>query len=320
MAVNALKELRELIHSCLADGIPGRHRINSIKTRLADIHQKARDKRLKSKYIRHIDEIQQLLALVDETFREIRDYGLEKRPEIIRFLSVYLSVLDAFNEAAAVSFPESGAAAARAGKLIADGRKLLSSFRTDHLSRTDDLPGGMTLLTLYSRFETWLSETKKLSGNFCIIPKDGDLGGRNAPALPVDKMDEDFNELIKEAAILKKDFLAFPQSPWYRYSPRHKGYAFWKQKVLRLIKYSSGEQSFYYINLAEIEKNYSESMPSTVFSAFLDTLNKARYAPRVVSPLVYGPGALPPPPTLQQSSQPHCRRSSSHLNNQLNPL
>ncbi|MDD5210657.1 MAG: hypothetical protein PHV36_14810 [Elusimicrobiales bacterium] len=326
MAVKALKELRELIHCCLTDGIPGKHKVNKTKTRLADIHQEARDKCLKSKYVRHIDDIQQLLALVDETFREIRDYDLEKSPEIIRFLSIYLSVLDAFNETTTVSFPASSAAAAHAGKLITDGRKLLRSFRTDHLSRTDNLPGGMTLLTLYSRFETWLSETKKLSGNFCIIPKDGDMGGRNAPAFPVDKMDEDFNELIKEAALLKKDFLAFPQSPWYRYSPRHKGYAFWKQKVLRLIKYSFGEQSFYYINLAEVEKNYSESMPSTVFSTFIDTLNKARYAPRVVSPVVYGAGAVPPPPppppppTFQQSPQPPCRRSNSPLNKSLNPL
>ena len=215
MAVKALKELRELIHCCLTDGIPGKHKVNKTKTRLADIHQEARDKRLKSKYVRHIDDIQQLLALVDETFREIRDYDLEKSPEIIRFLSIYLSVLDAFNETTTVSFPASSAAAAHAGKLITDGRKLLNSFRMDHLSRMDNLPGGMTLLTLYSRFETWLSETKKLSGNFCIIPKDGDMGGRNAPAFPVDKMDEDFKELIEEAAVLKKDFLAFPQSPWY---------------------------------------------------------------------------------------------------------
>ncbi|PJB27244.1 hypothetical protein CO111_06295 [Candidatus Desantisbacteria bacterium CG_4_9_14_3_um_filter_50_7] len=293
-AAKALKELRELIHCCLTDGIPGRHKINKIKTRLADIQQKARDKGCRSKHVQLIHDIQRLLELVETTFREIRDYNLEKDREIIHFFALYLSLLDTLGEAITGSLSKSGAAAARAGKLIAEGRKSLRSFRTDNLSRPDNLPGGMTLLTLYGHFETWLSETGKLAGNFCIIPKDGGLGSGNTPVLPVDKMDEDFNELIEEAAALKKDFNRCHYS-WYRYSPRHPGYTFWKQNVLRFIKHSFGEQSLQYTNLVETEKNYSDSLPSSVFSAFMKTLEKARHAPRQVSPVVYGACAVPPP-------------------------
>ncbi len=294
-AAEALKELRGLIFCCLTDGIPGRHKINKIKTRLADIQQKARDKGCRSKHVQLIHDIQRLLELVETTFREIRDYNLEKDREIIRFFTMYLSLLDTLVEAATGSFQKSGEAAARAGKLIAEGRKLLKSFRTDNLSRPDNLPGGMTLLTLYGHFEKWLSEAGKLAKNFCIIPEDGGLGSGNTPVLPVDKMDEDLNELIEEAAALKKDFNRCRYS-WYRYSPRHPGYAFWKQNVLRFIKHSFGEQSPRYANLVEIEKNYSNSMPSSVFSAFLKALEKARYAPRKASPVVYSACAVPPPP------------------------
>jgi hypothetical protein len=287
-AAKALKELRGLVFCCLTDGVPGRHKINKSKTRLADIQQKARDKGCRSKHVQLIHDIQRLLELVETTFREIRDYNLEKDREVIRFFTMYLSLLDTLDEAATGSFQKSGEAAARAGKLIAEGRKSLRTFRMDNLSCPDNLPGGMTLLTLYGHFETWLSEAGKLAGNFCIIPKDGGLGSGNTPVSPVDKMEEDFNELIEEAAALKKDFNRCHYS-WYRYSPHHPDYAFWKQNVLRVIKHTFGEQSLQYTNLVETEKNYSDSMPSSVFSAFMKTLEKARHAPRKASFIVYEP-------------------------------
>lgn len=304
-AAKALKELRSLIHYCLADGVPGRHKINKTKTRLADIHQKARDKHLGSTHIRLINDIQQLLALVEDTFKELRDHDPEIPQEIIRFLAIYLSLLDALGEAAAKSLLRSGEAASGAGRLITDGRKLLRSSRAAILSGTDNPTGSMALLTLYSHFETWLSTTGKFSRNFYIIPEDSGMGGRSALVSPKDKMDEDFDEdfkeLIEEAAALKKEFLAAAHYSWYRYSPHHPGYTLWKQNVLALIKHSAGEQSLYYTNLVETEKAYSKSMPASVFSAFLNTLNKARHAPRTVSPVVYNTSLVPPPPPRSNS-------------------
>lgn len=163
--VKALKELRGLIHYCVTDEIPGRNRISKAKSRVSDIHQKARDKYPRSRYTRLIYDIQQLLALFEGAFLEIRDYNLERTPEMIRFFAVYLSILDTLSEAVTGSFLKSCKTAALAGMLIADGRKLLRSFRADCLSRPDNLSGGMTLLTLYGRFETGLSEADKLSKN-----------------------------------------------------------------------------------------------------------------------------------------------------------
>ena len=148
LAAKALKELRKLIYCCLADGIPGRHKINTIKTQLADIHQKARDKHLRSTHIRLIDDIQQLLAMVEETFLEIRDYNLEKSQGVIRFFTIYLSLLDTLGEGAAGSSLKSEEAAVCVDKLIVDGRKLLKSSRAEILSKTENSSGNMALLTL----------------------------------------------------------------------------------------------------------------------------------------------------------------------------
>jgi len=167
--VKALKELRGLVHYCVTDEIPGRNRVSKSKSRVSDIYQKARDKYSRSRHTRLIHDIQQLLVLLEVAFLEIRDYNLVRTREMIRFFAVYLSILDALREAVANSFSKSGEAAARAGKLIADGRKLLRSLRADTLSRTDNLSDRMTLLTLYSRFETSLSEAEKLSRNITSV-------------------------------------------------------------------------------------------------------------------------------------------------------
>ena len=165
----ALKELRGLIHYCVTDEIPGRNRISKAKSRVTDIHQKARDKYPRSRHTRLIHDIQRLLGLLEVAFLEIRDYNLVRTREMIRFFAVYLSIMDALSEAVTNSFSKSGEAAARACKLVADGRKLLRSFRADCLSRTDNLSGSMTLLTLYGHFEACLSETDKLSRNITTV-------------------------------------------------------------------------------------------------------------------------------------------------------
>ena len=106
-------------------------------------------------------------------------------------------------------------------------------------------------------------------------------------------MDEELNGLIEEAAALKKTFQARVHRG-HEYSPRHLLYLCWKKNVLKFIKYSFGEQSLQYTNLIEIERNCSDSAPSSVFSAFLDTLNKARYAPGKGSHAAYSAGAVYP--------------------------
>lgn len=161
----ALKELRELIHCCLKDEIPGRHRINKTRTRLADIHQKAQKNYCRSTHVRLIDEIQQLLVPVDTAFREIRNYDLGKNKEIFYFFAVYLALLDTLGEAITSSSLKSGEAVTHAGTLIVDGRKLLISYRADIFSRTENMSSNMALITLYTHFETWLSGAKQLSEN-----------------------------------------------------------------------------------------------------------------------------------------------------------
>lgn len=163
--VKALKELRGLIRYGVTVEIPGRNRISKAKSRVSDIHQKALDRYPRSRHTRLIRDIQHLLALLEVAFLEIRDYNFERTREMIRFFAVYLSILDALGEAVACSFPKSCKAAALSGMLIADGRKLLRSFRADCLSRPDNSSGNMTLLTIYSHFETCLSEADKLSKN-----------------------------------------------------------------------------------------------------------------------------------------------------------
>lgn len=163
--VKALKELRGLIHYCVTDEIPGRNRLSKVKSRVSDIYQKARDKYSRSRRTRLIHDIQQLLALFEGAFLEIRDHNLERTREMIGFFAVYLSILDALGKAVTGSSLKSCKAVTLARMHIADGRKLLRSFRADCLSRPDNSSGSMTLLTLYSRFETCLSEADKLSRN-----------------------------------------------------------------------------------------------------------------------------------------------------------
>ena len=155
----ALKEIRGLIHCYLTGGMPDRHRIKKAKTRLADILQNARDKHLRPAHIRLIVDTQQVLLLVEDSFREIRDYNLEHTQEITKFFTVYIAILDAFRKT--IAFPVSGTTTASPGSLITAGRELVRSFRLDILSRNDNFPDRMALLTLYSHLETVLSESNQ---------------------------------------------------------------------------------------------------------------------------------------------------------------
>ncbi|MCX5786474.1 MAG: hypothetical protein NTX59_12390 [Elusimicrobia bacterium] len=171
-AAVALKELRKLVY-CLAQKTPDRRRINRAKTRLQDILQKAGNGRSSSNGIRLIRDIEQILSLVEKGFSEIRDYKLAGNPEIVWFFALYLSLLDALGEAFTGHSFGQGEAAARAGKLIAAGRKQLGLFRAGRLSAADDFLGNLKLATLYSDFDKWLYEAEKLSENI--------ISARNKP-------------------------------------------------------------------------------------------------------------------------------------------
>lgn len=111
-----------------------------------------------------------------------------------------------------------------------------------------------------------------------------------------DKMNDYIDQLIKEAEELKKDLSTGVKYGRYRYHSNPLGFALWKRHVLEVLR-SFGESNPYYTDLIAVEKDFSASMPRTVFSFFLDTLNKARQFP---------PGGLswPIPPVSHTSPAP----------------
>lgn len=95
-------------------------------------------------------------------------------------------------------------------------------------------------------------------------------------------MKEHIDRLIQDAEVLRKDFLTGWRYSWYRYSPRHAGYARWKQRVLQVVS-SLGEYNPYYSELLAIEKECSATRPQTVFAAFLQTLKQVPNVPEGLS-------------------------------------
>ncbi len=89
------------------------------------------------------------------------------------------------------------------------------------------------------------------------------------------KNNANINGLLQEAEVLRKDFQSEGYYAWYRYSKRHTAeYASWKKGVLSLLARVRGEESRPYADLVGTEKNYSETMPCSVFLAFLNTLEE----------------------------------------------
>lgn len=85
-------------------------------------------------------------------------------------------------------------------------------------------------------------------------------------------MNDYIDQLIKDGEKLRKDLCR------YRHTPNPLGFALWKQHVLLVLR-SFGEANPYYNDLVAVEKDFSTSMPRTVFFIFLDMLKKARQFP-----------------------------------------
>jgi len=158
----ALKELRDLVY-CLAQETPDPHRINRAKKRLQDMLLKTGNGNSQLKPSRLIRDIEQILALVEKGFSDIRSHKLARTPETVWFFAVYISLLDNLGEAITGSSSKRCEAAARGGKLISAGRKQLSLFKTGHLNEADDFLVNLQLVTLYNDFDKWLYEAEKLS-------------------------------------------------------------------------------------------------------------------------------------------------------------
>ena len=91
-----------------------------------------------------------------------------------------------------------------------------------------------------------------------------------------DEMAERFRKLIEEGNAFREDFLNGYRYKWYRYSGLNTAYSRWKQDALQLVKGACGAQSRYYTELAAVESELSGKAPGSVFSFFLNTLQKAQ--------------------------------------------
>jgi hypothetical protein len=164
IAFLALKELRKLVY-CLALGKPDLRRIGRIKTRLHGILQKT-----DTKNIQLIRSIERITRLVEKSFLEISDYKLAATHETVWFFNLYISLLDTIGKVITGCSSKSGEETAKAGGLIAAGRKQLRLFKAG-LSQPDDFLSNLKLATLYNDFDKWLDESEKLLENIIVITK-----------------------------------------------------------------------------------------------------------------------------------------------------